>query len=94
MSWKCVIFSPQGIAAGRKAALQNAFASLWMAAGAPPDAAMYGAKSVRDGRCFFTPAAGKLAGPLLQNYGAVDCAEPDLRALIVLVKNEGAPHNE
>jgi hypothetical protein len=90
-SWMCITLSVSEAAAGRQSAIQDAFANVWIAAGAPPDAAMYGGKSARDNRCFFTPGAVTLARPLLLSFGAVDCPEPDVRTLIVLVRNSGSP---
>ena len=90
MGWMCVTYSPQEAAAGRLSQIQEAFAKVWIAAGAPPDAAMYGSESVRDHRCFFTPGAASLAPALLLSFGAVDCAEPDIRNLPVLLRNAGA----
>jgi hypothetical protein len=87
MPWMGVTLS----AAGRLGELQEAFEKIWIAAGAPPDAAMYGGESARDNRCFFTPAAVTLAQPLLSKWGAVNCPPPDTRKLIVLVRNQGAP---
>jgi hypothetical protein len=86
-----ITFSTHEAAAGRLGTVQEAFAAVWVAAGAPPDAIMYDAKPARDNRCFFNPAAVALARPLLLSYGAVDCPEPDLRTLNILVRNEGAP---
>lgn len=90
MPWMCVVFSPSEAAASQDA-LQEAFARVWMAAGAPPDAVMYGGYSVRDNRCYFTPAAVTLARPLLLSFAAVDCPAPDTQRLTVLVRNQGAP---
>lgn len=91
MNWMCVTLTENEAARGGQGALQNAFARVWMAAGAPPDAVMYGGRSARDNRCFFTSAAVVVARPLLLSSGGVDCLEADTRNLIVLVKNEGAP---
>jgi hypothetical protein len=93
-SWMRITLSISEAAAGRQSAIQDAFAKLWLAAGAPPDAAMYGGKLPRDNDCFFTPAAVTLARPLLLSLGAVNCAPPDVRTLNVLVRNEGSPGSD
>jgi hypothetical protein len=90
-SWMCITLSVSEAAMGRQSVIQDAFANVWIAAGAPPDAAMYGGKLPQDNCCFFTPAAVTLARPLLLSFGAVDCPSPDIRTLNVLVKNEGSP---
>jgi hypothetical protein len=89
MSWKSVTFTGQDIRDGKVMRLQEQFAEIFMRAGAPAAAVMYGSGTVlRDGDiCYFTPAAADLAPKLLQMYGAVDCAAPDVRFLPVLVKN-------
>lgn len=73
--------------------LQDEFVPVWTAAGAPPEAAMYGGMGVRQQNdYYFTPAAVALvlAGLLLVQYGAVDCEEPDVTKLATLVKNSDA----
>jgi hypothetical protein len=92
MSWKVVTLTANDVSAGKNMALQNAFAATWMAVGAPPDAAMYGDKNIRDGlyRFYFTPAAVMLTLDLLEKFGAVDCPEPEIHKLSVHVKNSGA----
>jgi hypothetical protein len=91
MTWMCVSLSPADISAGLEMTLQEAFTKVWIAAGTPPDAIMYATRSARNSRCYFTPAAVNLAQSLLATFGAVDCPEPDVHKLNVLVRNEGAP---
>jgi hypothetical protein len=88
MSWKSVTFTSQDIRDSKAMRLQEEFAKIFMLRGAPAAAVMYGGADVRNRDiCYFTPAAADLAPKLLQSYGAVDCTEPDVRSLAVLVKN-------
>lgn len=91
MSWKRVTIDATARAAGIGSKLQDEFAAIFMAAQAPPAAAMYGnlgATGPRD--YYFSPAAAGLASGLLAAYLAVDCPAPDTRTLVVLVNNLGA----
>jgi hypothetical protein len=91
MSWMRVPLSPAEIAAGREGIIQDVFANVWTAAGAPPDAVMYTTPDLADEHfCYFTPAAVVIARQLLSTLGGVDCPEPDLAELVVLVRNDGA----
>jgi hypothetical protein len=88
MTWMCVSLPDNP--AIRETILQEAFTKVWIAAGLPPDAIMYRTQSGHDSQYFFTPAAVGLARPILLEFDAVDCAEPDVDELIALVRNEGA----
>jgi len=90
MTWMCVYLSPADISAGGDMILQEAFEKVWIAAGVPPNAIMYATQSARNSRCYFTPAAVNLTRALLLTFGAVDCPEPNVHKLTVLVRNEGA----
>jgi hypothetical protein len=91
MGWMRVPLSPAEIAAGREGIIQDAFANVWTTAGAPPDAVMYTTPALADEHfCYFTPAAVIIARQLLSTLGGVDCPEPDLAELVVLVRNDGA----
>jgi hypothetical protein len=87
MGWMRVPLSPADIAAGRENIIQDAFANVWTAAGAPPDAVMYATPALADEHfCYFTPAAVSIARRLLLTFGAEDCAEPDIDELIIMVQ--------
>lgn len=91
MSWKKIVIASGAHEAITASRLQDEFVEIWMAAGAPPEAVMYGGMGVRqENDHYFTPAAAALAGALLARYGAVDCDEPDVTGLAILVKNSGA----
>ena len=86
MTWMRVTFSDQEITAYTYMELQKRFFVEFAAAGTPASAAMYGSwKKCDKGNYYFTPAAGRLASTLLERYGGVPCAKPDLRELSVLV---------
>src|ERR1700735_1331706 len=90
--WKKVTLIAKDVTAGKNFQLQNEFTAIWMAAGAPSNAAMYGDMVLHDDlyRFYFTPAAVMLALPLLERFGAQDCPEPDVKQLAVHVRNSGA----
>ncbi len=91
MPWFQVTMTDEEVASGKHIQLQNQFSKVWMAIGAPPEAAMYGSMEVGKLHYYFTPHAAQIADPLLKMYSAVECEEPDLEKLAVLVKNEGTP---
>jgi hypothetical protein len=86
MTWMRVTFSAQQIAAYTYMELEKRFFVEYAAAGTPTAAMMYGPwKPCDTGDYFFTPAAGRLAGALLQQYGGVPCPVPDVERLALLV---------
>jgi hypothetical protein len=91
MSWKKVTLDSSAVMAGVASKLQDDFATIFMAAQAPPAVVMYGIPRHDKGKFhyFFSPAAAQLASVLLDAHSALDCPEPDIRTLAVLVKNSG-----
>lgn len=88
MTWMCVTLPDD--AAIRETILQDAFAKVWVKAGAPPEEIMYRTELSIGSQYFFTPVAVSIARPLLLQFGGADCPEPNVGELIVMVKNEGA----
>jgi len=59
------------------AAVEDEFAALFDAAGAPPDAALFSERLERDRvRLYFSPEAVRIATRVLRNRCAVACAKP------------------
>jgi hypothetical protein len=91
MSWKKITLDSSAVTAGAASKLQDDFTTIFVAAKAPLAAAMYGSLRHNKGKLhyFFSPAAVRLASALLDAHSAVDCPQPDIRNLAVLVKNSG-----
>lgn len=89
--WKVVVMTSADISAHKHQHLQDAYAALFVAAGAPPAAIMFGEKSMAGATFsyYFNPSAAQLAASLLAQYGAVDCPAPDPTQLAVHVANRG-----
>jgi hypothetical protein len=77
-TWYKVSLSEQDISEGRGIALQEQFTALFIATGAPKDAAMFDNTSISPPYiCFFTPGAFRLAELLLRGYGVTECKQPN-----------------
>ena len=73
------------------ARLQDAFASVFMANGAPVDAAMFGDENdLRNAIFYFSPGAFRIAGNLLSSYKAVKCSRPLQGSVALLVGDQSA----
>jgi hypothetical protein len=68
-------------------ALQNDFETLFTINGAPKDAALFGSKDVEHCFFYFSPAAVKIAGGLIQHFGGLPSPPPfeDERTPLLLV---------
>jgi hypothetical protein len=90
--WKMVVMTSADISARKNEVLRDAFAVLYIAAGAPVDAGMYddGNFAGPTVTFYFSPRAVALAGALLAQYGAIDCSPPaNLPGLAVHVGRKG-----
>jgi hypothetical protein len=87
MPWNKVTLSSEDLATGKGLRLQRDFGRIWFALLAPSAAAVYDSKKLgKEGsHVYFTPHAVEIAGPLLKQYGAVECAPPNVSELDVLV---------
>jgi hypothetical protein len=86
MSWKIVTLTNDEAGITRGNNLQDAFEELFIANGAPKDAAMYGNKMLADGNNFwFSPAAAEISKQLLESYNAQECEAPDVQKLVPIV---------
>lgn len=75
-TWYKIAFSAADVASGRAIELQEKFSDLFLMAGGPSDAGMFGSASVLANDYFFSPAAAALAPLLMASYGATSCAAP------------------
>lgn len=73
---------------GLSSELQDAFASTFIAAGAPEDAAMFsGNPNADDASYYFTPAAAELFTAVLIGRAAQSCSAPSRGTVSLLVGN-------
>ena len=71
--------------------LEDEFSALFVAAGAPPDAALFCDRLGRDFvRLYFSPEAVRIAEQVLRRKGAAACTKPS-QADAVLVSSGDAP---
>ena len=85
MPWYKVPMSWDDIAANKHTALQDAFTALFMAAGAPKDAAMFTSADIRKNVDYFSPRAVEIAKTLIVRSGGVECPAPTRSAVDLLV---------
>ncbi len=91
MSWKIVTLTNDGNGIANGSKLQDEFVKIFIAAGAPTNATMYGNKSIiEENSYWFSPGAVEIASPLLELFGAKECEAPDIQRLALLVRNSGA----
>jgi hypothetical protein len=99
MEWMKIVVSKDDIAVGRMSEIQNAFDTLFMAAGSPEDVAMFGrsrfdvASEEEAGNgnddggdhevLCFSPAATQLARNMILRYDGRPCNQPGRSALLV-----------
>ena len=92
MPWKLVMIDVGDEDANLKGLrLQDAFAAIFLNVGAPRGAVMLGGLDIHDKkyRYYFSPAAVRIADPLLASYSAQDCPAPPQKLLPFLVGNAG-----
>jgi hypothetical protein len=90
-TWYKVSLSEKDISNGQGKKLQDAFEVLFMANGAPHDAAMFDYVSVGPPYdCFFTPGTARIAEILLSLFGAVECEKPMGHQVVLLVGHSDA----
>jgi hypothetical protein len=88
--WYSISLSTVQVAAGRIGTIQDAFAKIFIGLGAPRDAGMFGSLALGDHTLFFSPGAVRIAKPILDYYGAVECAAPLRSEVAILAANTGA----
>ena len=77
MTWFKIVMSNEDIVSGQHMKIQNAFESLFLAAGAPKGAAMFANRDMARGDWFFfSPGAMSIAGALVLSYGGIECTSP------------------
>lgn len=88
MTWKKIVFSSADVAAGAEVRLLEAFSNkLVHTPGAHPVRSYVRSDDVtKEDTVFFDPAAVGIGGALLDQYGAVDCPEPDPPGLEVFAQ--------
>ena len=89
--WFVIALTQEQVSAGHLARIIETFTDLFIAAGSPPGAAMFGA-SYEDGRrdLYFNPSAAILAKDLIPLNGARPCSTPlDEGGVELLVGHEG-----
>jgi len=88
MKWKRVEFDDADMTTGKFEKLQMAFTNIMLESGAPAGVAMYGYKdSQKPNHFFFTPDAVRIADPILEEFGAIECDEPDISNLSVVSRS-------
>jgi hypothetical protein len=91
MPWYKVTMSKQDVAQDKHLDVENAFASLFLAAGAPVDAGMFGNIDVADEYVYlFSPAASTFFSAMLASHNAVECLAPARKSVTLLLGHDGA----
>jgi len=77
MSWHKITLNSREAGVPQVEDLELKFDALFMAAGCPPDMALFASRS-RDGGLdlYFSPEASIMAGELVRAYGGQDCEPP------------------
>ena len=82
MSWRKVTFRAERVMDGFQ--LQQDFTAVFMANGAPADAALFTDHNVHpEYVLYFNPGASRIAAALLDQRGAIECEDPGPVALLV-----------
>jgi hypothetical protein len=76
MPWFQVVLSDRDIQTGKHMALQNEFASIFMARGGPSGAGMFTSRDYSTHIYYFSPKAVEISGTLLQRYAGTKCDAP------------------
>jgi hypothetical protein len=90
MPWYKVTLSHEDIAVRRGITLQESFADLFVAYGAPKGAAMFSNPTIGIHEYYFSPAAAELAEVLIAGYSGVPCDAPTRKEVHILVSHAGA----
>jgi hypothetical protein len=91
MPWYKVTMSDEELLSGRTAALQDAFAQVFMMSGGPSDAGMFGGMNVGAPHVYyFSPGAARLAHALILSFSGIECDAPTRAEVAILVAQSGA----
>ena len=85
--WYKVTLSVSEVASGKGIILQEQFSALFIAAGAPRDAGMFGSRDVMLNIYYFSPGAIGFAMPLILAFAGVECQPPTKSEVHALVSH-------
>ena len=88
-AWQRVTLSNSDVVARRHMELQKEFETLFLAHQWPSQAAMFASVDTLAHHFYFSPGAVAFSGDLISRFGGVECAQPEVSNLVLLVGNPG-----